>query len=104
MRRTNRSRKEFYEEKEETSAIPGRDRDWGDSDAKYGRVINSAYVNVREDPEKYSKILLKLQRYCPVKILKDVGQYYLVSVSTHIDTSVTGYILKDYCEVIFGGE
>lgn len=68
----------------------------------YGRVKGSVYVNVRAAPNKDSEILAKLDRFAPVRINSDDGDYYCVTIppsEVHM-ASLTGFVLKEYCEVV----
>lgn len=81
------------------STLPGQD--WGETAPTkvYGRVANSTYVNVREEPSRNSPSLGVLQRGAPVEILEELDQYYKIEPMS-FQLYAYGYISKDYCEVV----
>lgn len=79
------------------------EQDWDETDPKevYGRVANSTYVNVRKEPSRDSDVVATLMRAAPVKILEELDQFYKIDLRKNRDTKAeTGYISKDFCEVI----
>lgn len=81
------------------STFPGQN--WGETvpTKVYGRVANSTYVNIREEPSRSSKSMGVLQRGAPVRILEELERYYKIEPMQPKLYSF-GYISKDYCEVL----
>ncbi len=71
-------------------------------DVVFGRVKGAALINVRAAPDKNAEVIAQLQRFAPVRIDSEDGEYYCVTIHRPevVDASFTGFIHKDYCEVI----